>query len=201
MGGVAFRPLVMTIDSLLRLLTDAAGLALLACASVSLWTLRVTVAAAGRKVTAAAVAGVESLVFVLAFGAVLSSLQDPVRIAAYGLGVSGGTLLGMVVDERLSNGRSLVRLVVDGSGIEETARLREHGWPATRSDADGVNGAVAIITVAVDERVLGRVNHDLDMLAPDAFRTVERLRDVRPTALPAGMHQPHGHRPRTPVHR
>jgi uncharacterized protein YebE (UPF0316 family) len=186
-------------NELLRLLTDALGLSLLACASVSLWTLRVTVAAAGRKLTAAAVAGVESLVFVLAFGAVLSSLQDPVRIAAYGLGVAGGTLLGMVVDERLSNGRSLVRLVVDGSGIEETTQLREHGWPATRSEADGVNGPVAIIAVAVDERVLGRLTHDLDRVVPAAFRTVERLRDVRPTVLPVGMHQPHGHRPRASV--
>jgi uncharacterized protein YebE (UPF0316 family) len=178
---------------------DAAGLALLASLSVSLWTLRVTVAAAGRKFTAAAVAGVESLVFVLAFGAVLSSLQDPVRITAYGLGVAGGTLLGMLVDERLSNGRALVRLVIDGSGVEETTRLREHGWPATRSEADGVNGPVAILSVAIDERVMSRLTHDLDRLAPDAFRTVERLRDVRPTALPVGMHQPHGHRPRATV--
>ena len=197
MEGVAFRLLVM--NGLLRLVVDAAGLSLLACLSVSLWTLRVTIAAAGRKVTAAAVAGVESLVFVLAFGAVLSSLQDPVRIVAYGLGVAGGTLLGMIVDERLSNGRSLVRLVVDGSGVEETTRLREHGWPATRSEADGVNGPVAIIAVAVDERVLGRLTRDLDLVVPEAFRTVERLRDVRPAALPVGMHQPHGHRPRATV--
>ena len=180
-------------DPLLRMFIDVVGLSLLACASVSLWTLRVTIAAAGRKVTAAAVAGVESLVFVLAFGAVLSSLQDPVRIAAYAVGVAGGTLLGMVVDERLSTGRSLVRLVVDGTGVEETTRLRVHGWPATRAAADGVNGPVALVTVAVDERVLARLNRDLDLLAPDAFRTVERLRDVRPTVLPAGMHQPHGH--------
>ena len=183
-------------DSLLRLFTDIAGLSLLACASVSLWTLRVTIAAAGRKVMAAGVAGVESLVFVLAFSTVLSSLQDPVRIAAYAIGVAGGTLLGMVVDERLSTGRSLVRLVVDGSGVDETTRLRDHGWPATRAEADGVNGPVAIIAVAVDEHVLGRLTRDLDRLAPDAFRTVERLRDVRPTVLPAAMHQPHGHRPR-----
>jgi uncharacterized protein YebE (UPF0316 family) len=198
MGGATSRPLVMT-DSLLRLFADAAGLSLLACLSVSLWTLRVTVAAAGRKLTAAAVAGVESLLFVLAFGTVLSSLQDPVRIAAYAIGVAGGTLLGMVVDERLSTGRSLVRLVVDGSGVDETTRLRDHGWPATRTEADGVNGPVAIIAVAVDERVLGRLSRDLDQLAPNAFRTVERLRDVRPTVLPASMHQPHGHHPRAAV--
>jgi uncharacterized protein YebE (UPF0316 family) len=180
-------------NSLLQLFVNVAGLSLLACLSVSLWTLRVTIAAAGRKIAAAGVAGVESLMFVLAFGTVLSSLQDPVRIAAYAIGVAGGTLLGMVVDERLSTGRSLVRLVVDGSGVDETTRLRDHGWPATRATADGVNGPVAVLTVAVDERVLGRLNHDLDQLVPDAFRTVERLRDVRPTVLPAGMHQPHGH--------
>ena len=190
--------MVMT-DSLLRLFADAVGLSLLACASVSLWTLRVTIAAAGRKVTAAAVAGVESLVFALAFSTVLSSLQDPVRITAYALGVAGGTLLGMVVDERLSNGRSLVRLVVNGPGIDETTGLRKRGWPATRTEADGVNGQVAIIAVAVDERVLGRLSRDLDRLAPDAFRTVERLRDVRSTVLPPGMHQPHGHHPRAGV--
>src|SRR3712207_9515381 len=100
----------MTIDPLLRLFIDAAGLSLLACASVSLWTLRVTIAAAGRKVAAAAVAGAESLMFVLAFGTVLSSLQDPLRIAAYAIGVAGGNALGLVAKERRCSGRSLVRL-------------------------------------------------------------------------------------------
>lgn len=176
----------------IRLLADVAGLSLLACLSVSLWTLRVTVAASGRKPAAAAVAGVESLVFVVAFGTVLASVRDPVRIGAYAVGVTVGTLLGMVVDERLSAGRSLVRLVVDGAGVESTAALRSLGWPATRSAGDGVHGEIAVITVAVDDRVLGRLVRDLDRLVPEAFRTVERLRDVRPTSLPVGMHQPHG---------
>lgn len=174
-----------------RLLVDAVGLTLLACCSVSLWTLRVTVAAAGRKVTAAAVAGIESLLFVLAFGTVLASLHDPVRIIAYGLGVTAGTLVGMVADERLSTGQSLVRLVVDGSGVELATLMRARGWPVTCEVADGVLGVVAVLTVAVDDRVLPRLTGDLDRLAPHAFRTVERLRDVRPTSLPDGMHQPH----------
>lgn len=183
------------VDDLLpgfRLLVETTGLTVLACVSVSLWTLRVTVAAAGRKLAASAIAGVESLLFVMAFGAVMSSLQDPVRIAAYAVGVTGGTLLGMVLDERLSTGRSMVRLVVDGSGADLTGLMHERGWPATRAAADGVHGRVAVLTVAVDDRALGRLTRDLDLLAPEAFRTVERLRDVRPTALPDTMHQPRG---------
>lgn len=184
----------MNID--LALIADAAGLTLLAACRVGLWTLRVTVAAAGRKPTAAAIAGVESLLFVLAFGTVLSSLHDPVRIVAHAIGVTSGTLLGMVADERLSTGRSLVRLVIDGSGQELTAQLRDHGWPATCVVADGVHGGVAVLAEAVDDRALGRLTADLDRLAPHGFRTVERLRDVRTTSLPADMHQPRARRGR-----
>jgi uncharacterized protein YebE (UPF0316 family) len=181
----------------LRLLADALGLALLACCSVSLWTLRVTVAAAGRKVAAAVVAGIESLLFALAFGTVLTSLDDPVRIVAYATGVAAGTLLGMVVDDRLSTGESLVRVVVDGHGDDLAAGLRGGGWPATRVGAEGVHGTVAIVTVAVRDRALPRLTADVDHLAPGAFRTIERIRDVRTTALPLQMHQPH-HRRRPP---
>lgn len=178
----------------LRLLADALGLALLACCSVSLWTLRVTVAAAGRRIAAAAVAGVESLLFALAFGTVLTSLDDPVRIAAYAIGVASGTLLGMVADDRLSTGESLVRVVVDGDGRDLVAGLRGVGWPATRVGADGVHGTVAIVTIAVRDRALPRLSADVDDLAPGAFRTVERVRDVRTAALPERMHQPHHRR-------
>lgn len=178
----------MTVDA--GLVLDVAGLTALASGSVSLWTLRVTAAAAGRKLTAAVIAGVESLLFALAFAAVLTSLQDPVRIGAYAVGVAAGTLVGLTLDERLSTGQSLVRVVVDGAGDPVSAALRAHGWPATRSVADGVNGAVAVLTVAVDDRALPALARDLDRLAPHGFRTVERLRHARPTELPIGMHQP-----------
>ena len=167
----------------------ATGLAALATCNVGLWTLRVAVAAAGRPLVAAAIAGLESLLFALAFGTVISSLDDPLRVGAYAIGVALGTLAGVFADERLSTGQSLVRVVIDGDGRGQVAALRAHGWPATCSRADGVRGPVAVLAVTVDDAALRRLRTDLDRVAPDGFLTVERLRSVRPTALPPGMHQ------------
>ncbi|HSK94979.1 MAG TPA: DUF5698 domain-containing protein, partial [Euzebyales bacterium] len=117
----------------LHAVIGAAGLTLLATLNVGLWTLRVAVAAAGRRLVAALVAGLESLLFAVAFGTVVSSLDDPLRLGAYALGVGLGTLLGLLVDERLSTGQSLVRVVVDGDGEVAAAQLRAAGWPVTRT--------------------------------------------------------------------
>lgn len=120
----------------------------------------------------------------------LSALDEPVRIVAYAVGVAGGTWLGMTVDERLSTGASLFRLVIDGDADTVAAALRARGWPAMRVVADGVHGTVGIVTVAVGDHVVRCLAADLDDVAPHAFRTVERLRHVRPTDLPGHMHQP-----------
>ena len=85
---------------------EAAGFALLATINVGLWTLRVALAAAGRAVAASVLAGLDTLLFVLAFGAVLTALDDPLRVVGYTLGVAGGTLLAIVLRPRLSPGQS-----------------------------------------------------------------------------------------------
>lgn len=168
---------------------EAAGLAALATCNVGLWTLRVAVAAAGRRLMAAVIAGLESLLFALAFGTVISSLDDPLRVGAYAIGVALGTLVGVIADERLSTGQSLVRIVVDGDGEAPAAELRGHGWPVTCTRADGVRGLVAVLLVAVDDAALHRLRADLDRVVPSGFLTVERLRSVRPASLPPGMHE------------
>lgn len=177
-----------------RYVVESVGLAILATCSVGAWTLRVAVAAAGRRRSAAAVAAVEAVLFALVFGTVVSSLDDPVRVAGYAVGVAVGTLLGIAGEERFSTGQSMVRLVVDGSGAAETAALRRRGWPVTCTGADGVRGQVAVISVAVDDAALPLLHADIAAEAPGAFRTTERLREVRPIAFPTGMHQVGGRR-------
>ena len=167
---------------------DVFRLAALAACSVGLWTLRVAVAAAGRRLAAAAIAALEAVLFAVAFSAVITALNDPLRIGGYALGVSLGTLIGIAADERLSTGQSLVRIVVDGDGRAETDALRARGWPMTRSGSDGVRGGVAVLTVAVDDTVLPRLRADIDGTVHGGFETVERLRSVRPTPLPTGLH-------------
>ena len=169
---------------------EVAGMALLATLNVALWTLRVAQAAAGRRLLAALVGGVEALLFALVFGAVVSALDDPLRIAAYGVGVAAGTLVGIIADERLSPGQSVATVVVDGDGRSAAETLHEMGWPVVGAPADGVRGTVAVLTVVVEDSVLGQLTNDVATSVPDGFMTIGRLTTTRPIPLPDGMHVP-----------
>lgn len=166
------------------------GLVALATANVGLWTFRVALASAGRRGLAAGVAGVEAVLFAVAFGTVVSSLDEPVRVAAYALGVGVGTYLGIVADERLAGGQSLLRIVVDGDGEDARSALHARGWPATSTPADGVRGPVSIVETTVDDRCLTRAIDDVEQHVPEGFVTVERLRRVDPIDLGPSMHNP-----------
>ncbi len=169
-------------------LVHLVGLALLATANVGLWTVRVALSAAGRRLAASAVAAAEALLFALVFASVVTSLDAPLRVLAYAVGVGAGTLVGIVVDERLTGGQSLVTAVVDGDGEVARRALHAAGWPVATTTGLGVRGAIAVLSVTVDDTALSRFTDDLDAVEADAHVTVERLRHVRSTSLPADMH-------------
>ena len=154
------------------------GLVAMASASVGLWTLRVALAAGGRRAIAAAVSGVEAVLFAVTLGAVVGSLDDPLRMGAYAVGVATGTLLGLAAEERLARGQSLVRIVVDGPSGLPAAILRARGWPVTGVVAEAHDGTAAVLLIVVPDTCLGALSRDLDEYVPDALRTVERLRSV-----------------------
>jgi uncharacterized protein YebE (UPF0316 family) len=81
------------------------ALAGLASVSVALWTVRVALAARGRKVAGALVASIEAVTFATTFAGVLASIDSPVRLAAYAAGVAAGTWVGMQLEDLLATGR------------------------------------------------------------------------------------------------
>jgi uncharacterized protein YebE (UPF0316 family) len=94
-----------------------AALTVLASVSVSLWTIRVALTARGRRCSAAIVSSVEAITFVLAFGRALASLDSPVRMAAYGVGVGAGTLLGLAAEQRFEVARARDQRSTSGSSV------------------------------------------------------------------------------------
>jgi hypothetical protein len=83
----------------------AAGLAAVSTVSVALWTIRVALAAHGRRLAASALASVEALLFVVAFGRVMDALDDPVRLLGYASGVAAGTFVGLTLETRAEERR------------------------------------------------------------------------------------------------
>jgi uncharacterized protein YebE (UPF0316 family) len=170
-------------------LLSAVTITLTAAVTVALWTFRVALAARGRRLLSAAIAGVEAILFVLIFTGLVGNLGDPVRLGAYAVGVAGGTMLGLLADERLSSGQSEIRLVVAGDGHEVMQRLHAAGWPATVTSALGPAGPATSLFVAVDDRRVAQVLAVVDGLEPAPFVSVGRLRQTRPVRLPSGCVQ------------
>lgn len=73
----------------------------LAVGSVGLWTLRVALTARGSRALGSAVAATEAVVFVVAFSHVTGSLDAPLQVAIYGIGVGTGTYVGLTIDRRI----------------------------------------------------------------------------------------------------
>lgn len=161
----------MTVMSTSALLAPFSMVAL-ATASVGLWTLRVALAARGRKVAGAAVAAVEAVVFAVTFSRL--DLAAPDRVGGYAVGVAFGTLLGLALDERLSGGQSELRVVVPGLQPCLVHTLRNGGWPATSFTGDGADGPVTLLFVAADDSRLPALLEDVRRTVPAASWTVHR---------------------------
>lgn len=110
----------------------ALGVAALATLNVGVWTVRVALAARGRRGLASLAAGVDAVLFVVAFHTVLSSLDDPVRVAAYALGVALGTNLGLAAEGWTRGPRQRTRGVTAPQG-RRWRRVRQPAVPAPPS--------------------------------------------------------------------
>lgn len=156
-----------------------AQMAGLAIVSVSLWTLRVALASRGRRVAGSLTAGLEAIVFVVAFSRVAADLSAAENLLGYAVGVALGTLVGVYLDEHLSAGQSEVRMVTEGLDQNHVLELQAGGWPVTWVAGRGPNGDVTIAFVAVDDKRLPALVRALKELRPDGFWTVEHLKTAR----------------------
>jgi uncharacterized protein YebE (UPF0316 family) len=166
---------------------NAAALMALAIASVGLWTLRVTVAAQGRKGLGSVVAAVEAIVFAVTFSNLVTDLHRPGRLFGYAVGVAIGTAFGLEATERLTQRSIELEVVMRGSDTALVDLLHQCGWPATWHHAAGAHGDVTVIvsTVAASDihDLLGIVTRAF----PDAFwteREISGVRGVRPSFSP-----------------
>ena len=168
-------------------LVSGAGMAVMALASVCLWTLRVACAAKGRKLVGAAVAAVEAVAFAAAFSSLTANLDAPIPVTGYAVGVAAGTLLGLFIDERSSHRKSETQAVVPGDEPRVGETLAGLGWPATPLPAAGPGRSVTVAFVAVDEGQLLHVLTALHRAFPDLSPSVQQLHPMHPSLHSPGL--------------
>ena len=121
---------------------------------VSLGTVRTVFIMQGRKTWATAIGFFEVLIFITAIREVMGNLDNPVLMVAYAGGFATGTLLGLVIEQKLAFGQSQLRIISKGQGREIAQKLWDNDFGATVVSGEGRSGPVELVFSVVPRHAI-----------------------------------------------
>jgi uncharacterized protein YebE (UPF0316 family) len=155
---------------------------------VSLGTLRIIFVSHGLKYIAPLVGFVEINIWLLAIGQIMQNLNNIVCSLAYAAGFSMGAFVGMLIEEKLSIGLVMVRVICKHDASELIKSLKEADYGVTTHDAEGVTGPVKIIFAVIRREDLPDILKRIHTIHPHAFYSVEDIRSVGEAMFPYQQH-------------
>ena len=105
------------------------------------------------------------------------------------LGFAAGNFVGILIEERLAMGNLIIRVITRKDATELVSFLWKSGYGVTSVDAMGEGGPVKLIFSIVKRKKLGQIIEVIKRFNPNAFYTVEDVRFVNETFLPAIGHR------------
>lgn len=141
-------------------------------------TVRLVMLVRGQRLITTLLAALESLIFALALGSVVSNLGNVLNLAAYSGGYAIGGYLGMELEHRLVKRYIAIRVISPLLSHEIAEAVRAAGYGATESFGQGAEGRVGSITIVVvhlEVRQVTKIVHEVD---PNAFIYLEELRGI-----------------------
>jgi uncharacterized protein YebE (UPF0316 family) len=145
---------------------------------VSLATLRMLLAVRGIKAVVPIIGFFEVLVWILAAGTVIRHLDSPLHMIGYAAGFSTGSLVGLLIEERMALGMATIRVVSRFGGVELAEALRERGFGVTEFAGQGREGKVEVVDAVLRRRDLPAVLKEVDFWDPDAFVTIQEPKAI-----------------------
>ena len=151
---------------------------LLRSSDLTLATLRMLAVVRGRRLFAWVTGFVEALLFVTAFGGVLGNLSRPWNLLAFAAGFAFGSVFGILIENRLAHGHSLLRILSPTLAENIAEALHDQGYGATSLAAQGQQGAVGLILCYAPRRAVESVRRQVTEIDPAAFVSVEQVRTL-----------------------
>lgn len=146
---------------------------------VSLSTIRILLAVRGHKMVVPLIGFFEVLIWVTAVGNAIKFLDSPLHLLGYAAGFATGSIVGLLIEERLAIGNASIRIVSRHAGVETAEALRALGFGVTEFGAQGRDGRVEVMYTVCRRRDVERVIEEVERWDPQAFVTVEEPREIR----------------------
>jgi len=146
---------------------------------VSLDTLRIIFISRGMKYIAPVIGFFEIIIWINAIGLVLMEGAPLTTTIAYALGFATGTYVGIIIEEKMAMGYTVIRIITQHGSPRLIESLKSSGFRTTTVDAIGQFGMVSIIFTVVKRKNIPRVLKKINEHNPSAFYTIEDVRSAR----------------------
>jgi uncharacterized protein YebE (UPF0316 family) len=146
---------------------------------VSLSTMRILLAVRGHKYIVPFIGFFEVLIWVFAVGNAIRFLDSPLHLLGYAGGFATGSIVGLLIEERLAIGYATIRIVSRHAGVEMADALRSCGFGVTEFGGQGRDGRVEVVYTVCKRRDIDNVIAEVERWDRQAFITVEEPRDIR----------------------
>lgn len=147
-------------------------------ADQTIGTLRLIFVSKGFKFLAPFIGFFESIIWLLAISQIMQHVDNIVCFIAYGLGFALGNYVGISLEEKLSIGKVIIRIIPKYDVSDLTKYMTENGYGHTRLMAEGKSGPVNVIISIIERKDLKELIAVINRFNPNAFYTVEDVKSV-----------------------
>jgi len=145
---------------------------------VSLATLRMLLSVRGQKLVVPVIGFFEVTIWIFAVGNAIQHLDSPLHLIGYAAGFATGSVVGLLIEEKMAMGLATVRVMSQHGGVEIAEALRERGFGVTEFAGYGREGTVEVVYAVLRRRDLPAAFEQVGIWDPDAFVTVEEPRAI-----------------------
>ena len=145
---------------------------------VTLGTVKIILVSKGVKRLSSILAFFEILVWLLALSRVFENLGNTLNFIAYAGGFAAGTYVGMVIEEKIALGTTVVEVITRRNPDCLVEYLRQRGFAVTRMRGEGYDGPVHMLYSIVKRKKLSEVIYIIREFNPTAFYTIKDIRYV-----------------------
>jgi uncharacterized protein YebE (UPF0316 family) len=144
----------------------------------SIGTLRLIFAAKGLKRLAPFFAFFESFIWLVAIGQIMKHLDNVYCYLAFAGGYSVGNFFGILLEEKLSIGNVVIRVIPKKDTTALIQHLRELKYGVTVVPVDGMMGPTKMLFTTIRRKEARRVIEIIQEFNPTAFYTIDEVKIV-----------------------
>jgi len=145
---------------------------------VTICTMRIIFVARGMRVLAPILGFFEVTIWLFAIRTVMQNLDDASCFLAFAAGFALGNYFGILLEEKLALGTSLVRIVTSKDAGELLRNLHLNDFGVTCMEGQGATGPVQILLTVVKRKDIVRVTDLVRQFDPKVFYSIDEVHTV-----------------------